>query len=73
MPRYLFHIRRGGATVRDREGVELAGIEEAAAEAARRGRAIAMQDALNGITPTVGMIIIDEGWHTVLEVPFDDH
>jgi hypothetical protein len=34
MPRYFFHVRRGGLTVFDREGVELAGI----AEAARRWR-----------------------------------
>jgi Domain of unknown function (DUF6894) len=38
MPRYFFHVRRGGTTLFDREGVELADIEEAAAEAARRGR-----------------------------------
>ena len=72
MPRYFFHIRRDGATVRDREGVDLADIEEAAAEAARRGRQIAMQDVLKGVHPTVGMIVIDEGWRTVLELPFND-
>jgi Domain of unknown function (DUF6894) len=72
MPRYFFHVRRGGTTLFDREGVELADIEEAAAEAARRGREIAMQEALKGVAPTVGMIVIDEGWRTVLEIPFDD-
>jgi hypothetical protein len=40
-------------------------------EAVRRGREIANQDAFNGVTPTIGMIVIDEGWRTVLEIPFD--
>ena len=72
MPRYFFHVRRGGATVLDREGIELADIEEAASEAARRGREVTKQDALNGVTPTAGMIVIDEGWRTVLEIPLHD-
>lgn len=46
MPRYYFHIRRGRATVLDRDGVDLADVEEAAAEAARRGREIASADAV---------------------------
>jgi hypothetical protein len=59
MPRYFLHVRRGGATVLDRQGVELADIEQAAAEAVRRGREIAKQDASNGLTPTIGMIVIE--------------
>ena len=35
----------------DIEGVELAGIEEAAKEAARRGRDISAREALNGVPP----------------------
>ena len=38
MPRSYFHVKRGQATLLDREGVELADIAEAANEAARRGR-----------------------------------
>ena len=68
MPRYFFHVRRGGLTVFDREGVELAGIAEAAAEAARRGREIAVRDALNAVPRGGGVIVIDEGWRTVLEL-----
>jgi Domain of unknown function (DUF6894) len=66
MPRYFFHVKRGGLTVFDREGVELAGIAEAAAEAARRGREI----AVNAVPPSASVIVIDEGWRTVLELPF---
>jgi hypothetical protein len=66
MPRYFFHVRRGGLTVFDREGVELAGI----AEAARRGREIAVRDALNAVPRSAGVIVIDEGWRTVLELLF---
>ena len=53
----------------DREGDELAGIAEAA-EAARRGREIAVRDALNAVPRSAGVIVIDEGWRTVLELPF---
>ena len=46
MPRNFFHLRRGGATVPEREGVELAALEQAAAEAIRRGREIATREVL---------------------------
>ena len=72
MPRYFFHVKCGGATVFDREGVELAGIEEAVAEAVRRGREIATPAALNGVPPSAGMIVSNEGWRTVLEFRLDD-
>ncbi len=70
MPRYYFHVKRGRATVLDREGVELADIAEAAKEAERRGREIAVRDALSAVPPSAGVIVIDEGWRTVLELPF---
>ena len=72
MPRYYFHIRRGQDTIVDRSGIELADIEEAAKEAARRGRAIAAREALNGIRGDAGMIIIDEDWRTIMELPLED-
>jgi len=74
MPRYFFHVRRGGVSILDREGVELANIEQATSEAARRGREVAIREALKGVTPRSGVIVIDEGWRTVLELPlpFDD-
>ena len=43
MPRYFFHVKRGQVTVLDQEGVELADIVEATAEALERGRQIAMR------------------------------
>jgi hypothetical protein len=72
MPRYFFHVKRGQVTVLDQEGIELAGIEEAEQEAARLGREIAADDALRGTSSSDGMIIIDEDWRTVLELPFED-
>ena len=47
--RYFFHFKRGQMTILDQEGVDLAGITEAAEEAARRGRAIATRDALKSV------------------------
>jgi Domain of unknown function (DUF6894) len=70
MPRYFFHVRRGDVTVFDREGVELTGIAQAAREAARRGREVAARDAENSASRGAGRIIIEEGWRTVLELPF---
>jgi hypothetical protein len=70
MPRYFFHVRRGDVTVFDREGVELTGIAEAAGEAARRGREAAARDAENSASRGAGRILIEEGWRTVLELPF---
>ena len=49
MPRYFFHLKRGQVTILDQEGLALADIEEAAAEAERRGREIAARDALQGV------------------------
>jgi hypothetical protein len=71
MPKYYFHIKRGQVTILDHQGIELADIEEAAKEASRLGREIAANQARDGIPPAGGMIIIDEGWRTVLELPFD--
>jgi len=71
MPRYFFHVKRGQVTILDHEGIELADIEEATKEASKRGREITADQALKGIPPSGGMIIIDEGWRTVLEIPFE--
>ena len=70
MPRYFFHVRRGRLTILDRVGVELADVGEAAREAARRGREIAAYDAQKGAPPGAGMIIIEDEWRTILELPF---
>ena len=70
MPRYFFHVKTGQVTVVDHVGTELADIEEATKEASKLGRKIATSQALDGIPPG-GMIIIDEGWRTVLELPFE--
>ena len=71
MPKYFFHVKRGQMTIIDHHGIELADIAEATKEASRLGRKIAAEEALSGSPPSGGMIIIDEGWRTVLELPFD--
>jgi len=72
VPRFYFHVRRGQTTVIDREGMELANETEAALEAARRGREIATADALKGIRPGGGLIIVDdEGDNSVVEIPLE--
>jgi uncharacterized protein DUF6894 len=71
VPRYFFHLRRGQLTVIDKEGIELSDVEEAAKEAARRGRQIAESDALKGILAGRGLIIVEDEWdENVLEHPF---
>ena len=64
MPRYYFHIRRGRATVLDHDGVDLADFQEAATEAARRGREMASADVV--------VVVADESWTPMFEVPTDD-
>ncbi|MFZ0852866.1 MAG: hypothetical protein WAO08_27165 [Hyphomicrobiaceae bacterium] len=71
MPRYFFHVKQGQLTVLDQKGLELADIEEAAQEATRRGREIVTREGRNAAaSPSTGLIIIVEGWRTVLELPF---
>jgi hypothetical protein len=79
MPRYFFHAKRGQMTILDREGIELTGIEEAAEEAARQVRQqarqqaqqIAGREALIGIPPRGGTIIVDDDSRRVFELPFE--
>jgi hypothetical protein len=73
MPRYFFHVRRGQLTVIDREGMDLADFAEVAREATRRGREVASREALKGIPPQGGCIIVDDEWEErVFELPFED-
>ena len=71
MPRYFFHVKRGQVTILDQNGIELGGQLEAEAEGKRR-----VQEILTESDPTGGManrgavIIADEEWCTVLELPF---
>jgi hypothetical protein len=70
MPRFYFHIKHGQVSVLDQEGVELADEQEAAKEAARRGREIAKASALKGISPGGVIFVVDEEWRPVCGVPF---
>jgi uncharacterized protein DUF6894 len=72
MPRFFFHLKRGQVTILDQEGLELADIVAATQEAARRGREIAIRDALPGIVSGAVIVIADEKWLPVFEVPTND-
>jgi hypothetical protein len=72
MPRYFFYIRWGQATILDRQGVELANIEEALAEAVRCGRDMAAPEIRKGIAPMGGVFIIDDELGTVRELSFKE-
>jgi len=48
--------------VLDHDGVDLADVQEAATEAARRGREMAPADAV---------VVADEAWSPMFEVPLD--
>ena len=58
-------------TILDQEGSELTDIAAAEHEAARRAQEIVTANRLQGATASKGVIIVsDENWQTVLEVPF---
>jgi len=72
MPRYFFHLKRGQVTILDQEGTELKDIDEALKEATRRGREIAKRGIPYGGVPSGAVVVIaDEQWRPVLEVPMD--
>jgi hypothetical protein len=52
-------------------GVKLTNLAEAIEEAGRRGREIAAREALSAVAPEPGIIVIDEDWRTVLELPLE--
>jgi len=60
MPRYFFHVKRGQVTILDQQGVELADIDEAAMEAARRSW---------GIDPSGAVVVANDQWRPLFEVP----
>ena len=69
MGRYYFHVRRGQVTILDQKGIELAGVEKAAQEAVQRAEQIEVREALTDLPPSNGMIVVENDFHTVFEVP----
>jgi len=71
MPRYFFHVKRGQVTILDQNGIELGSQEEAQEEGKRRLQEILAASDHKGGTASKGAVIIaDEEWCTVLELPF---
>jgi hypothetical protein len=70
MRRYYFHIRRGRVTVIDQNGIDFADWVQAAQEAARRALEIEARDSLLDVFSRKGMILVDDEFRTILEVPF---
>ncbi|WP_046348069.1 DUF6894 family protein [Sphingomonas changbaiensis] len=70
MPRYFFHIV-DGRTVRDEEGQECPGLDEARAEAVASARSIMREALWSGRLPLNECIeIADEKGQILLTVPF---
>jgi hypothetical protein len=70
MPRFYFHVKNGRATVYDQEGVEFAD-EQEAEKAAQRGGEIATRSALKRFSRGGVILVVDDQWQQVCEVPFD--
>jgi hypothetical protein len=71
MPRFYFHVKRGQVTVLDQQGSEFADLSEAVEEAEGRAKMIAANDVLQGISANGRKIIIaDDAWRPVVELPF---
>ena len=76
MPRYYFHVRRGQITVLDHEGIVLADTAHAKVEAAQRAQQVVNGEAMNGASMKEasarrgGIIIADDNWETLFELPF---
>jgi nanoRNase/pAp phosphatase (c-di-AMP/oligoRNAs hydrolase) len=54
----------------DNVGLELAGDAEALAEAEKRGRELATGDASGGHAAAAGVIIVEDEWQRLQEIPF---
>ena len=71
MPRYFFHVKRGQMTVLDQIGIELGGQQEAQEQARRRLQEILTESDHKERPGTRGAVIVaDEDWQTVMELPF---
>ena len=70
MPRYFFHVKRGQVTILDQNGLELGGLEEAEAEGKRRLQKILPESDHKDMANSGAIIIADDEWRTVLELPF---
>jgi hypothetical protein len=71
MGRYYFHVRRGQVTFLDKEGIELADLDEASKEAIRRAWEIKERERMTDLPASIGRIVVDNEFRTVLELPFD--
>jgi hypothetical protein len=70
MRRYYFHVRLGQVTVLDQEGIELADTTDAENEAVRRAQQIAAGKALKGVLIGGMVIVADDYWQRLFELPF---
>ena len=67
MRRYHFHLRVGGATILDHNGLELGDLEEACKEATHRYWLYAQRVPLK-----LSAIILDDETQTMMELTFND-
>jgi len=73
MAHYRFNLHNSIGFVPDEEGRELAGLDEARAEAVKGVRSLVAEDALQGCIDLRGKLeVVDEGGAIVLTVLFGD-
>ena len=73
MPRYYFHIEHEGRTILDREGIELADLDEAREEAVAAARQLISDHVLRGrAVDGRRFVITDEGGTVLTEVSFKE-
>jgi hypothetical protein len=71
MPRYFFHVKNQTQTIRDKEGIELHGLDAVREEAMEGARQIMSDQVLEGHEPDGReFVITDEEGETVLTFPF---
>src|SRR5262245_51586695 len=71
MRRYFFHVEDEAQQIKDREGIELDGLDAVREEALQSARQIMSEDILGGRRPDGRRFVVtDEGGMIVAEIPF---
>jgi hypothetical protein len=82
MPRYFFHIIRGGKEIADHEGNEFSSLDEAKTEAVASAKDVARQDIAENrslkntcieIRDEAGAVLASVDLHEVLDRPEEPH
>ena len=73
MARFYFHIFNGNGETRDDEGVELANLDEARAQAVTGIRSILRDEVTRGKLDLTGVLkVADKAEHVLMEIRFEE-